>query len=182
MYFSYIQSLCLETQEQLNLTVPTEYVHLHFSPEDGNGWSFHNVVFTFSTTAYQHIFFWQVFINFTYQCVWHSLKHKSCPITPTTHYKLKKLAYKMCLLRNFPISSCHNCERMKQVIQCFLQRLFDCEWLTAIAVRLVGVLTARSCGSKQGCSVPCLCHTSRQPEEFAWWTETFQILQENILP
>ena len=152
-----------------------------FSPEDGNRWSFHNVVFTLSTTAYQHLFFWQVFIKFTYQCVWHSLKHKSCPVTPTTHYELKKLAYKMCLLRDFPISSCYDCERMKQVIQCFLQGLFDREWLTAIAVWLARVLTARRRGSKQGRSVTCLCHTRRQPQELAWWTQTFQILHKNIV-
>ena len=73
----------------------------------------------------------------------------------------------MCLLRDFPISSCYDSERMKQVIQCFLQGLFDREWLTAIAVWLVGVLTARRCGSKQGRGVACLCHARRQPQELA---------------
>ena len=177
-YFSYIQSPCPEI---LKPTVPMSMCISIFSPEDGNRWSFHNVVFTLSTTAYQYLFFWQVYVKFTYQCVWHSLKHKSCPVTPTTHYKLKKLAHKMCLLRDFSISSCYNCERMKQVIQCFLQGLFDREWLTAVAVWLVGVLTARCCGSKQGGSVTCLGHTRRQPQELAWWTETFQILHNNIV-
>jgi len=56
---------------------------------------------------------------------------------------------------------------MKQVIQRFLQGLFDREWLTAIAVWLARVLTARRRGSKQGRSVTCLCHTRRQPQELA---------------